>query len=72
MRSDPTLAQADLQLHFGPAYFVENGFADYDGLALTLSPVLISRRSRGWANGRRQTLSLDRALRSGDLVPRVE
>ena len=48
VRSDPTLAEADLQFHFGPAYFVENGFADHDGHALTLGPVLIAPRSRGW------------------------
>ena len=36
-----------MQFHFGPAYFVENGFADYDGHAFTLGPVLISPRSRG-------------------------
>jgi choline dehydrogenase-like flavoprotein len=47
VRSDPDLPEADLQFHFGPAYFVENGFADYDGHALTMGPVLISPRSRG-------------------------
>jgi choline dehydrogenase len=48
VRSDPSLPEADLQLHFGPVYFVENGFAEYDDHALTLGPVLISPRSRGW------------------------
>jgi choline dehydrogenase len=47
VRSDPSLPEADIQFHFGPAYFVENGFADYDGHALTMGPVLISPRSRG-------------------------
>jgi choline dehydrogenase len=41
------LAEPDLQLHFGPAYFVENGFADYDGHALTIGPVLVTPKSRG-------------------------
>src|SRR4051812_8942971 len=48
VRSDPDLPEANLQYHFGPAYFVENGFAEYDGHALTLGPVLLSPRSRGW------------------------
>src|ERR671928_202510 len=47
VRSEPSLPEADIQFHFGPAYFVENGFADYDGHALTMGPVLISTRSRG-------------------------
>jgi choline dehydrogenase-like flavoprotein len=48
VRSSPQLIEADLQFHFGPAYFVENGFAEYDGHALTFGPVLISPRSRGF------------------------
>ena len=47
VRSRDDLAEADLQFHFGPAYFVENGFAEYDGHAFTLGPVLISTQSRG-------------------------
>ena len=48
VRSRDDLPEADLQYHFGPAYFVENGFAEYDGHALTLGPVLISTKSRGY------------------------
>jgi choline dehydrogenase-like flavoprotein len=47
VRSRPGLPAADLQFHFAPAYFVENGFAEFDGHAMTLGPVLISPESRG-------------------------
>ncbi|HEY7932284.1 MAG TPA: GMC family oxidoreductase N-terminal domain-containing protein [Solirubrobacteraceae bacterium] len=48
VRSRPGLPAADLQFHFAPAYFVDNGFETYDGHAITMGPVLISPRSRGW------------------------
>ncbi|MGH2832439.1 MAG: GMC family oxidoreductase [Solirubrobacteraceae bacterium] len=48
VRSRPGLAAADLQFHFAPAYFVDNGFETYNGHAITMGPVLISPRSRGW------------------------
>jgi len=47
VRSRPGLPAADLQYHFAPAYFVDNGFEEYDGHAITLGPVLVSPRSRG-------------------------
>jgi len=47
VRSRPGLPAADLQYHFAPAYFVDNGFARYDGHAFTFGPVLITPRSRG-------------------------
>jgi len=47
VRSRPGLPAADLQFHLAPAYFVDNGFDDYDGHAMTLGPVLVSPRSRG-------------------------
>ncbi|HTR74752.1 MAG TPA: GMC family oxidoreductase N-terminal domain-containing protein [Solirubrobacterales bacterium] len=47
VRSRPGLAQPDLQFHFAPAYFVENGFEEYDGHAITMGPVLVAPRSRG-------------------------
>ncbi|HEX4305338.1 MAG TPA: GMC family oxidoreductase N-terminal domain-containing protein, partial [Solirubrobacterales bacterium] len=47
VRSRPGLAQPDLQWHFAPAYFVDNGFAEFDGHAITMGPALISPRSRG-------------------------
>jgi choline dehydrogenase len=48
VRSRPGLAQPDLQFHFAPAYFVNHGFDEYDGHAVTLGPVLVAPRSRGW------------------------
>ncbi len=48
VRSRPGLAQPDLQFHFGPAYFVDNGFQEYDGHAVTMGPALVGPRSRGW------------------------
>jgi choline dehydrogenase-like flavoprotein len=47
VRSRPGLPAPDLQYHFAPAYFVENGFAKFDGHAYTLGPVLVSPKSRG-------------------------
>ncbi len=48
VRSRRGLAQPDLQFHFAPAYFVNHGFDEYDGHALTMGPVLVAPRSRGW------------------------
>ncbi len=47
MRSRPGLAQPDLQFHFAPAYFVDNGDGEYDGHAITMGPALVGPRSRG-------------------------
>jgi choline dehydrogenase-like flavoprotein len=47
VRSRPGLPAPDLQYHFAPAYFVDNGFDEYDGHAFTLGPVLVSPKSRG-------------------------
>jgi choline dehydrogenase len=47
VRSRPGLPAPDLQFHFGPAYFVDNGFEEYDGHAITTGPVLVKPRSRG-------------------------
>jgi len=47
VRSRPGLAQPDLQFHFAPAYFVDNGEEEYDGHAITMGPVLVAPRSRG-------------------------
>ena len=41
------LPAADLQFHFAPAYFNENGEAEYDGHAVTMGPVLLTPKSRG-------------------------
>jgi choline dehydrogenase-like flavoprotein len=38
---------ADLQLHFGPAYFRRHGFDTYDGDAVVIGPTLISPEARG-------------------------
>jgi choline dehydrogenase len=48
VRSKPGLAQPDLQFHFAPAFFVDNGFQEYDGHAITMGPALVAPRSRGW------------------------
>jgi choline dehydrogenase-like flavoprotein len=48
VRSRPGLPGPDLQFHFGPAYFVDNGFDEYDGHAITTGPVLVKPRARGW------------------------
>jgi choline dehydrogenase len=48
VRSRPGLAQPDLQFHFAPTYFVDNGFQEYDGHAITMGPALVAPRSRGW------------------------
>ncbi|HET7416386.1 MAG TPA: GMC family oxidoreductase N-terminal domain-containing protein [Solirubrobacterales bacterium] len=48
VRSRAGLPAPDLQFHFGPAYFVDNGFEEYDGHAITTGPVLVKPRSRGW------------------------
>jgi choline dehydrogenase len=47
VRSRPGLPAPDLQFHLAPAYFVDNGFAEFDGHAMTLGPVLVMPRSRG-------------------------
>jgi choline dehydrogenase len=47
VRSRPGLPAPDLQYHFAPAYFNDNGFDEFDGHALTMGPVLISPKSRG-------------------------
>jgi choline dehydrogenase-like flavoprotein len=47
VRSRPGLPAPDLQFHFAPAYFVENGFDEFDGHAFTLGPVLLTPKSRG-------------------------
>jgi choline dehydrogenase-like flavoprotein len=48
VRSRPGLPAPDLQFHFAPAYFVDNGFEEYDGHAISMGPVLVKPRARGW------------------------
>lgn len=48
VRSRPGLPAPDLQFHFAPAYFVDHGFEEYEGHAVTMGPVLVKPRSRGW------------------------
>jgi choline dehydrogenase len=47
VRSRPGLPAPDLQFHFAPAYFNDNGFDEFEGHAFTLGPVLVSPKSRG-------------------------
>jgi choline dehydrogenase-like flavoprotein len=48
VRSRPGHPAPDLQFHIAPAYFVDNGFEEYDGHAVSMGPVLVKPRSRGW------------------------
>jgi choline dehydrogenase len=48
IRSRPGLPAPDLQFHFAPAYFADNGFEEYDGHAISTGPVLVKPRARGW------------------------
>ncbi len=48
VRSRPGLPAPDLQFHFAPAYFVDHGEGEYDGHAMTIAPVLVAPKSRGW------------------------
>jgi choline dehydrogenase len=47
VRTRPGLPAADIQYHFAPAYFADNGFEEFDGHAFTFGPVLVSPKSRG-------------------------
>jgi choline dehydrogenase-like flavoprotein len=47
VRSRPGLPAPDLQYHFAPAYFNDNGFDEFEGHAFTMGPVLVAPKSRG-------------------------
>ena len=47
VRSRPGLPAADLQYHFAPGFFSENGFDEYEEHAVTFGPCLVSVKSRG-------------------------
>jgi choline dehydrogenase len=47
VRSRPGLPAPDLQFHLAPAYFVDHGFAEFDGHAMTIGAVLVTPQSRG-------------------------
>jgi choline dehydrogenase-like flavoprotein len=47
VRTRPGLPAADLQLIFAPAYFVNHGFEDYDGHAMTIGSIALNPGSRG-------------------------
>ncbi len=47
VRTRPELTAADLQFHFGPAYFLDHGFVTPDGHGFTLGPTLLRPESRG-------------------------
>jgi len=47
VRSRPGLPAPDLQYHFAPAYFNDNGFDELEGHAFTCGPVLVAPKSRG-------------------------
>ena len=47
VRSDPDLAEPDLEFHFGAGAFESHGQKPYPGHAFTLGPVLVNPKSRG-------------------------
>jgi choline dehydrogenase len=47
VKSKSSRADADIQFHFGPAYFVEHGFQTFDGHAFSVGPTLVTVESRG-------------------------
>lgn len=47
VRTRPGLPAPDIQYHFAPAFFSDNGFEEFDGHAYTFGPVLVSPKSRG-------------------------
>ena len=46
-RTRPGLPAADLQMHFGPVFFVDHGFTEHDRHAYSLVPILVTPKSRG-------------------------
>ncbi|HEY1601012.1 MAG TPA: choline dehydrogenase [Pirellulales bacterium] len=46
-RTQPELPEADLQLHFGPAYYLDHGFVRPAGHGFTIGPTLLRPQSRG-------------------------
>lgn len=52
VRSQPELAEPDLQFHFAPAQFENHGRDPFDGHAYSLGPVLVNPRSRGSVKAR--------------------
>jgi choline dehydrogenase len=47
VKSDPTLPAPDLQLYFGPCFFINHGFVRPEGHGFTLGACLLRPRSRG-------------------------
>lgn len=47
IKTDPDLPAPDLEIIFGPAYFLEHGFANPSGHGFTLGAVLLRPESRG-------------------------
>jgi choline dehydrogenase len=47
VKTRPDLPAPDLELLFGPVYFIEHGFANPPGHGFTLAPVLLHPESRG-------------------------
>jgi choline dehydrogenase len=48
LRTNPDLLKPDLQLHFGPTYYLDHGFTRPEGHGFTLGPTLLCPRSRGF------------------------
>jgi len=47
IKTKPDLPTPDLQLHFGPAYYLNHGFTRPEGHGFTIGPTLIRSQSRG-------------------------
>ncbi len=63
IRTRPELPAADLQLHFGPAFYLDHGFVQPEGHGFTLAPTLLRPASRG---------SISLAARDPLAAPRIE
>lgn len=48
VRTDPALAEPDVQFHFGPVNFQSHGLGESIGRAYTTGPLLLNPASRGW------------------------
>jgi choline dehydrogenase len=47
VKSQPDLAECDLQFHFGPVHYVEHGLAKPGGHGFSFGPALLTPKSRG-------------------------
>jgi choline dehydrogenase len=78
VKSQPGLAQCDLEFHFAPVHYIDHGFAKPGGHGFSLGPSLLTPKSRGRITLRSidplESPAIDPAYLSdpGDLPPLVE